>query len=47
MLPGFVLGGNTIAAIYRFTDGGFEPLAALCCAGVIWTAAAYIFLDVL
>ena len=43
MLPGFVLGGNTIAAIYRFTDGGFEPLMALCCAGVIWTAAAYIF----
>jgi|GEM_PF-7064733 len=43
MLPGLVLGGNTIAAIFRFTDGKLEPLAALSLAGIIWTATAYIF----
>ena len=42
ILPGLVVGGNTIAAFFRLTDGGFEPLAALSFAGVIWCLTAYI-----
>ena len=42
MLPGLVLGGNTITAFFRFADGELEPLAALCTAALAWSAAAYI-----
>ena len=42
VLPGMVVGGNTIAAFFRLTDGGLEPLMALAFAGVIWCSTAYI-----
>ncbi|MBO5924283.1 MAG: hypothetical protein J6Q81_07190, partial [Lentisphaeria bacterium] len=38
----FVLGGNSIAAFYKLSDGALEPLMALCLAGAVWSAAAYI-----
>ena len=44
MLPGLVLGGNSIAAFYRLTDGKLEALAALCAASTVWSASAYIFI---
>ncbi len=43
MLPGFVLGGNSIAAFFKLSDGVLEPLPALCLGGIIWSTTAYIF----
>ena len=42
MLPGFVLGGSSIAAFFKLSDGKFEPLTALCLACSVWATTAYI-----